>query len=156
MFYCRENELAKLNKRYEGGQFECVVIYGRRRVGKTALIYGITDGVPHYINKLGVQDDLDEALLENLFDPSDYLFEEPENLLKQELREPGVYNSIITSIAEGASKLNEIATKTQISTGPCSKYLKVLTELGIIRKDLPVSITDIGQWRGIEAYRRYG
>ena len=102
-------------------------------------ISGITGGVPHYINKLGVQDDLNEALLENLFDSSGYLFEEPENLLKQELREPGVYNSIITAIAEGASKLNEIATKTQISTGPCSKYLKVLTELGIIRKDTPVT-----------------
>ena len=38
MFYCRENELSKLNKRYKGEQFECVVIYGRRRVGKTALI----------------------------------------------------------------------------------------------------------------------
>ena len=38
MFYCREQELNKLNKRYDAGKFECVVIYGRRRVGKTALI----------------------------------------------------------------------------------------------------------------------
>ena len=38
MFYCREEELKKLNKRYQGNQFECVVVYGRRRVGKTALI----------------------------------------------------------------------------------------------------------------------
>ena len=38
MFYCRENELNKLNKRYLDKKFECVVIYGRRRVGKTALI----------------------------------------------------------------------------------------------------------------------
>ena len=37
-FYCREEELRKLNKRYAGDQFECIVIYGRRRVGKTALI----------------------------------------------------------------------------------------------------------------------
>lgn len=37
-FYCREDELRKLNKRYVGDRFECVVIYGRRRVGKTALI----------------------------------------------------------------------------------------------------------------------
>ena len=37
-FYCRENELRKLNKRYAGDKFECIVIYGRRRVGKTALI----------------------------------------------------------------------------------------------------------------------
>lgn len=37
-FYCREEELRKLHVRYEDGNFECVVIYGRRRVGKTALI----------------------------------------------------------------------------------------------------------------------
>lgn len=37
-FYCREDELRKMNKRYKGDKFECIVIYGRRRVGKTALI----------------------------------------------------------------------------------------------------------------------
>ena len=37
-FYCREDELRKLNKRYADNRFECIVIYGRRRVGKTALI----------------------------------------------------------------------------------------------------------------------
>ena len=38
MFHYRESELAKLNRRYQNRQFECIVIYGRRRVGKTALI----------------------------------------------------------------------------------------------------------------------
>ena len=37
-FYCREEELRKLNKRYHAGDFECIIIYGRRRVGKTTLI----------------------------------------------------------------------------------------------------------------------
>ena len=64
-----------------------------------ALIYGITGGVPHYINKLGVKKDIDEALLTNLFDRSGYLYEEPANLLKQELREPGIYNAFIKAIA---------------------------------------------------------
>ena len=31
-------KLLELNKRYVGDKFECIVIYGRRRVGKTALI----------------------------------------------------------------------------------------------------------------------
>ena len=53
-----------------------------------SLIYGITGGVPHYINKLDVRDSVDEALLDNLFDRSSYLYEEPGNLLKQELRDP--------------------------------------------------------------------
>ena len=38
MFIGRERELATLNKLYESDKFEFVVIYGRRRVGKTALI----------------------------------------------------------------------------------------------------------------------
>ena len=38
MFHCRKQELYELNKRYAKGNFECIVIYGRRRVGKTALI----------------------------------------------------------------------------------------------------------------------
>ena len=37
-FYGRTEELRKLNRRYTGDKFECIVIYGRRRVGKTALI----------------------------------------------------------------------------------------------------------------------
>lgn len=106
---------------------------------QNSVVYGITGGVPHYINKLHVRNDLDEALLENLFDRTSYLFEEPENLLKQELREPAVYNSIITAIAEGASRLNEIATKTGVDTGPCTKYLKVLDDLGIVKKETPIT-----------------
>ena len=38
MFYCRDEELRTMNRRYEKGTFECIIIYGRRRVGKTALI----------------------------------------------------------------------------------------------------------------------
>ena len=104
-----------------------------------ALLYGVTGGVPHYINKLDVEDNLDEALLENLFSTSSYLFEEPENLLKQELREPAIYNSVISAIAGGASRLNEIATKVGLESGVCTKYLKVLLDLGILKKETPIT-----------------
>ena len=39
MFHCRNKELRDLNKRYDKGNFECIVVYGRRRVGKTALMH---------------------------------------------------------------------------------------------------------------------
>ena len=103
-----------------------------------ALLYGITGGVPHYINKLGIENSLDVALLENFFDTSSYLFEEPENLLKQELREPAVYNSIITAIAGGSSRSSEISSKIGLESAVCAKYLKILLNLGIIKKDTPV------------------
>ena len=104
-----------------------------------SLVYGITGGVPHYINKLEVENDIDEALKNNLFNTSSYLFEEPENLLKQELREPTVYNSIITAIAGGASRSNEISTKMSMESAVCAKYLKVLLDLGIIKKETPIT-----------------
>lgn len=104
-----------------------------------SLIYGITGGVPHYINKLDVKDSVDEALLENFFDRSSYLYEEPGNLLKQELREPAIYNAIIKAIAEGASRMNDIKLKVGEENSIISKYLKTLIELGIVKKETPIA-----------------
>ncbi len=104
-----------------------------------SLLYGITGGIPHYINKLDVNKVLDEALIENFFDTSSYLFEEPENLLKQELREPAIYNSVIAAIANGASRSNEISTKVSLESGICARYLRVLMELGILKRETPIT-----------------
>lgn len=103
-----------------------------------ALIYGITGGIAHYINKLDVKDSIRKALLDNYFEPSSYLFEEPSNLLRQELREPAVYNSIIAAIAHGASRMSDIASRVQMETAACARYLNVLIELDILQKTEPV------------------
>lgn len=105
---------------------------------ENAFIYGITGGVPHYINKLDVRGSIKDALLINFFDTSAYLFEEPANLLRQEMREPSVYNSIIAAIAGGASRQSDIASKVQMDTSQCNKYLKILIELDIVQKVEPV------------------
>ncbi|MDY2628295.1 MAG: ATP-binding protein [Lachnospiraceae bacterium] len=94
MFHCREEELNAMNRRYEKGRFECVVIYGRQRVGKTALINEFCKDKPTIFFSA-----LNASSQENLFNTSRYLFEKPENLLKQELRELSVYNSVIAAIA---------------------------------------------------------
>ncbi len=106
---------------------------------QNAYVYGITGGIPHYINKLNVRGDLKQALLDNLFDPSAYLFEEPSNLLKQELREPAIYNAIITAIAEGHTRMSEIAVKVGMESSACSKYISVLLSLDILKKVTPVT-----------------
>ncbi len=118
---------------------EIQAFYPRLSCEEQALLYGITGGIPHYINKLNVKASIDLALLENLFNPSRYLFEEPENLLKQELREPAIYNSIISAVAGGATHSNEISTKVGLESGICAKYLKVLIDLGILRKETPIT-----------------
>lgn len=118
---------------------ETAVFHPNLSVEDNSLIYGITGGVPHYINKLDVRDNVDEALLDNFFDRSSYLYEEPGNLLKQELREPAVYNAIIKAIAEGASKMNDIKMKVGEESSIVAKYLKTLINLGIVKKETPIA-----------------
>ena len=66
-----------------------------------AYVYGIVGGTPQYLlqmsDKLSIEDNIKNTFL----NPNSALFEEPENLLKQEVREPALYNAIITAIATG-------------------------------------------------------
>lgn len=118
---------------------ETAVFHPHLSAEENSLIYGITGGVPHYINKLDVKGSVDEALLDNFFDRSSYLYEEPGNLLKQELREPAIYNAIIKAIAEGASRMNDIKLKVGEENSIVSKYLKTLIDLGIVKKETPIT-----------------
>ena len=103
-----------------------------------AVIYGTTGGIPKYLLQIEEEKSLRENIIDNFFSSDSLLFEEPTNLLKQELREPSVYNGIITAIASGSSKLNEIATKSHMSTSSCSVYLNTLLSLDIIKKERPI------------------
>ena len=118
---------------------ETAVFHPDLSAEENSLIYGITGGVPPYINKLDVRDSVDEALLENFFDRSSYLYEEPGNLLKQELREPAIYNAIIKAIAGGASRMNDITMKVGEKNSVVSQYLKTLINLGIVKKETPIT-----------------
>lgn len=55
-------------------------------------------------------------------------------LLKQEFREPTIYNSIIEAIATGSLKFNEISSKIKEDTSKCASYMKNLQEVRIIDK----------------------
>jgi AAA+ ATPase superfamily predicted ATPase len=103
------------------------------------ILYGITGGIPEYISRIDNSLSVAENAEELIFNPSGRLFEEPSNLLKQELKMPQTYNGIITAIASGSSKLNEIATKTGIETSQCSNMINTLISLELVRKDYPVT-----------------
>jgi AAA+ ATPase superfamily predicted ATPase len=103
-----------------------------------AGIYGITGGVPQYLALMNDSWSLAENIMRNFLDPSAYLFEEPGNLLKQEVREPGGYNAILHAIATGSSKNTEIASRVSMESSACSVYLKNLIALGIVKKETPI------------------
>lgn len=97
-------------------------------------IYGVLGGMPKYLETFKPELSLDDNIIEQIFNKNSYLSEEYINILKQELREPMTYNSIIECIANGANKSTEIASRVGESVPKCMKYIKYLIELGIIDK----------------------
>ena len=104
-----------------------------------AILYGALWGVPEYYIHVNSKKDLNANLIDLYFRPGGRLFEEPLNLLKQEMRTPATYNVVIMSIAQGASRLNEIATRAGLETGAASNVLSSLMELGIVRREIPAT-----------------
>ena len=102
-----------------------------------ALIYGVVGGTPQYLlqmdDKLSVEDNIKNTYL----NPLSFLYEEPTNLLKQEVREPAIYTAIITAIATGSSRMSEISSKVGEDTNVCTNYIKNLMNLGIVQKETP-------------------
>ncbi len=102
-----------------------------------AIIYGIVGGTPQYLLQMSDKISVEENIKNTYLNPMSFLYEEPTNLLKQEVREPAIYNAIITAIATGYSRMSEISSKVSEDTNVCSNYIKNLINLGIVRKETP-------------------
>ena len=102
-----------------------------------ALAYGIVGGTPQYLLQMNDSRSIEENIKNTFLDATSSLYEEPMNLLKQEVREPAIYTAIITAIAAGASRMSEISGKVGEDTNVCSIYLKNLITLGIVQKETP-------------------
>lgn len=102
-----------------------------------ALAYGIVGGTPQYLMQLNDSLSIEENIKNTYLNPISSIFEEPNNLLKQEVRDPAIYNAVITAIATGSSKMNEISNKIDENTSVCATYIKNLITLGIIKKESP-------------------
>ena len=121
--------------------FEALPFFKEFNKTDKAILYGITGGIPEYLSKIVNKKSLRDNIIDLFLTASGYFFEEPANLLKQELREPAIYNGIIEAIARGATRLNEIASKCRMESNKCAKYLSSLLMLGIIKKEMPVTET---------------
>ncbi len=104
------------------------------------ILYGITGGIPAYLNQLNTpQTTLEQQIKDKLLTPQSYLFDEVNFLLRSELREPRTYASLLHAIAGGATRLNEISQRVGLNPTNANKYLSVLRELGLIKRETPVT-----------------
>ena len=101
--------------------------------------YAVTGGTPMYLTLFDYDQSLAANIRSHVLSPSAVLYNEPEFLLRTELRNPARYMSILEAVALGHTTPNEISGATGIDSGPLSKYLQTLRRLRLIERNVPVT-----------------
>ena len=100
-------------------------------------IYGIAGGVPAYLEKIDPMKSVEENI-RIIITPGHYLYDEAVNILRQEVREPRTYFTILAMVAEGRNSPSELASAARIDVRSISKYIELLEELDILRRERPL------------------
>ncbi|MBR4240774.1 MAG: ATP-binding protein [Eubacterium sp.] len=126
-------------KMQEMGFYDVVKFFPNYSNEDKVIVYSILGGIPHYLRQFNPDLSLEKNIKKNILTKGSVLYSEVEFLLRQELRETNVYNSIVQAVALGNTKLNDISQKALVEDNPkTSVYLKNLIELGIIKKEFSV------------------
>lgn len=99
--------------------------------------YATFGGTPYYLARLRESDGYESNVLRLCFDSLGALREEPMMLLRQELREPAAYYSVLQAIAGGSTTPKLIAEHAGVETDAIGKYLKTLVELRLVERNVP-------------------
>jgi AAA+ ATPase superfamily predicted ATPase len=110
--------------------------------------YAVAGGMAMYLDELARGESLAERVQAAVLSDRGKLFNDPREVLEEELRAPGVYFSLLEELALGRRSIGDLATVLGRESRTLSPYLARLTEMEIIRGVSPV----IG---GGERDRRY-
>ncbi len=105
---------------------------------KAIELYAIFGNIPAYLTAVESSKTLQENIIDNILKKGSRLYREPEFLLKEELREPSRYISILEALSQ-STKLSEIASKADVPAKDMPKYFDVLFELELIKKEIPIT-----------------
>jgi len=101
-------------------------------------IYGVVGGTALYLNKFKGKSFM-MAVKEEILRKGQPLYEEVEFLLREELREPRNYFAILEALSLGKHKLSEIINETGFDKGMVSRYIAILNNLQITKKEIPIT-----------------
>jgi len=114
--------------------------YSKKKIEEVVYLFSVTDGIPFYMNEMNPDLSFLDNIKINIASKDKLLYEEPDLLLREELREPHLYKEILKAIAKGCTKLTDICNTSGIPQNQITKYLNVLIELNFIEKRSPITI----------------
>lgn len=115
--------------------------------------YAALGGTPYYLEQVAPELSFAENIERLCFTTSGLLYEEPAMLMRQELREPALYNSLLSAIAAGRTTQKVIAEYAGLELGTASPYLKTLEGLGLIERIVPFGENPTRSRKGIWKFK---
>lgn len=105
------------------------------------LAWAVVGGMPYYLTTFTDRQNLLSNIRQHILDThSGSLYNEPRLLLMEELREPRNYFSLLRAIAQGNTRLNEIAQASGVgSASTVSRYLDILQQMRLITRRVPAT-----------------
>lgn len=101
--------------------------------------YSVCGGTPAYWLWFSEKRNFYQNLKNHVLRKGEPLYEEVFFILREELREPRYYFSLLQAIAQGKRRLSEIVNATGIQQPTANKYLGVLSDLDIVEREVPVT-----------------
>lgn len=101
--------------------------------------YAITGGIPLYILEFDGGKTAFENARSHIATRGSLLYQETDIILKEELREPRTYFSILKEIAAGKTTLNELSNALGVERTALTRYLNTLETLELIELIKPVT-----------------
>jgi AAA+ ATPase superfamily predicted ATPase len=121
--------------------------------------YAVTGGIPHYLLQFDAERSLSWNIVHNVLQRGSVLYQEAELLVREELREPRVYYSILRAVSDGLTRLSDITARVRGSAGgsDLSPYLATLQELELVAYVRPVIGKSVrrGIWTVSDPYLRF-
>jgi AAA+ ATPase superfamily predicted ATPase len=111
--------------------------------------YSCLGGVPYYLDFIDTANSFEDNIISLFFNKTSVFSEEPLMMLRQELREPALYNTILMALANGANTPQLIADKIGEDRTKVMKYLSTLVGLGLIEKKIPLFSNQAKTRKGI-------
>ena len=109
-------------------------------------LWATLGGMPYYLNTFKASANLWTNVRQHILDPQGNLYREPQLLLQEELREPRNYFSILRAIAQGHTRLNEIAQSSRVGDATTvARYLDILQQMRVVKRHVPVTESQPGK-----------
>jgi len=101
--------------------------------------FSVTGGIPKYIELFSQSNNLHKSIKTEILNKNKFLYFEPRFLLREEVSDVSTYFSILTVIAAGNHKLNNITSRLGVQASSITSFLKKLIDLDIIEKQVPIT-----------------